>query len=43
MADVCKQCGEAFLSPEVLERIDQAVRKSGMATEFITIPILSLA
>ena len=43
LADVCKQCGEAYLSPDVLERIGQAVRKSEMATEFITVPILSLA
>ncbi len=43
LADVCEQCGETYLSPEVLERIDQAVSQSEMATEFITVPVLSLA
>ena len=43
LADVCEQCGEAYLSPDVLKRIDQAVSGSEMATEFITVPILSLA
>ena len=43
LADVCEQCVEAYLSPDVLERIDQAVGQSEMATEFITVPILSLA
>ena len=42
-ADVCEQCGETYLNPEVLERIDQAVGQSGMATEFIKVPVLSLA
>lgn len=35
-ADVCEQCGETYLSPEIVER-------SEMATEFISIPVLSLA
>ena len=43
LADVCEQCGETYLDPEVLERIDQAVSQSGMATEFIKVPVLSLA
>jgi YgiT-type zinc finger domain-containing protein len=43
LADVCEQCGETYLNPEVLERIDQAVGQSGMATEFIQVPVLSLA
>jgi YgiT-type zinc finger domain-containing protein len=42
-ANVCEQCGETYLDPEVLERIDQAVGQSGMATEFIKVPVLSLA
>lgn len=42
LADVCEQCGEAYLSPDVLERIDQAVSQSELATEFITVPVLSL-
>jgi YgiT-type zinc finger domain-containing protein len=43
LADVCEQCGETYLSPDALERIDQAVSGSEMATEFITVPVLSLA
>ena len=43
VADVCDQCGEIYLSPAVLERIDQVVEKSDTATEFITVPILSVA
>jgi YgiT-type zinc finger domain-containing protein len=43
LADVCEQCGETYLDPEVLERIDQAVSQSAMATEFIQVPVLSLA
>lgn len=43
LADVCEQCGETYLSPEVLEKIDHAVEKSEMATDFITVPVLSLA
>ena len=43
LADVCEQCGETYLNPEVLERIDQAVGQSGVATEFIKVPVLSLA
>ena len=43
LADVCGQCGETYLDPEVLERIDQAVSQSAMATEFIQVPVLSLA
>lgn len=42
-ADVCEQCGETYLSPEVMERIDQVVERSEMATEFISVPVLSLA
>jgi YgiT-type zinc finger domain-containing protein len=43
LADLCEQCGETYLTPEVLERIDHAVRQSGTATEFIQVPVLSLA
>jgi YgiT-type zinc finger domain-containing protein len=43
LADVCEQCGETYLTPEVLERIDHAVSQSGTATEFIQVPVLSLA
>ncbi len=43
LADVCEQCGETYLSPDALERIDQAMSWSEMATEFITVPVLSLA
>lgn len=42
LADVCEQCGETYLDPAVLERIDQAVSQSAMATEFIHVPVLSL-
>ncbi len=42
-ADVCEQCGETYLSPEFVERSDQVVERSEMATEFISIPVLSLA
>lgn len=43
LADVCEQCGEVYLGPDVLERIDRAVSGGEEAREFITVPVLSLA
>jgi len=48
-AEVCKQCGEVYLSPEVVEKIDVAtahlskIRKKCIEVPVIPFPELTLA
>jgi len=40
-AEVCDQCGEVFLSPESIQKIDDSVNRASEAVEFMCIPVLS--
>ena len=40
-ADVCPQCGEQYLSPDTVEKI-QALIESGQATETRQVPVYRL-
>lgn len=42
-AEVCKQCGEAFLFPETLKAIDTIVREKPKAERTKCIPVISMA
>ena len=40
-AEVCKQCGEVYLSPEVIEKIDIATAKlNRLKKEFVAVPVI---
>ncbi len=40
-AEVCKQCGEVYLSPEVIEKIDIATAKlNRLKKEYVEVPVI---
>ena len=41
-AEVCQQCGEVYFSPEVLERMDNAVLAAIKPKRVVCIPVFSL-
>ncbi|HXG20496.1 MAG TPA: type II toxin-antitoxin system MqsA family antitoxin [Methylomirabilota bacterium] len=41
-AEVCSQCGETYLGPETLEKIDEVVASSPDPEEIIQAPVYSL-
>ncbi len=41
-AEVCRQCGEVYLSPAVLEKIDSATAQlDRLKKEFIEVPVIA--
>ncbi|MGQ9626165.1 MAG: type II toxin-antitoxin system MqsA family antitoxin [Anaerolineae bacterium] len=42
-AEVCTQCGEVYLSPEVLKEIDRFTLEAREPELTITVPVFSLA
>ncbi len=42
-AEVCNQCGEVLLSPEVLERIQQLIWSNAEPTRTEEVPVYDLA
>ncbi len=42
-AEVCSQCGEVYLSPEVLAKMDEVVKNKTTPQKSITIPVFSLS
>lgn len=42
-AEVCQQCGEVYLSPEILEVIDRLTLEEQKPERFIRVPVFSLA
>ncbi len=42
-AEVCQQCGEVYLSPEVLKIIDQLTLEGQEPEQIIEVPVFSLA
>jgi len=42
-AEVCRQCGEVLLRPDVLERVQQAVWSQAAPSRMTPIPVYDLA
>jgi YgiT-type zinc finger domain-containing protein len=42
-AEVCTQCGETYLSPAVLKKMDAATKRPGKALKKIEVPVISFA
>jgi len=41
--EVCRQCGEVFLAPEILKAIDKIVIEKKSARKTITIPVIEMS
>ena len=41
-AEVCEECGEAYLPPASLQLLDDLTAKQETPTEFVRIPVYSL-
>lgn len=42
-AQVCRDCGEIWLSPEVAKEMDKKLVESRQPDKFVTVPVWSLA
>ncbi len=42
-AEVCKQCGEIYFRPEVLEAFDRATTHAGEIKESVQVPVVPFA
>ncbi len=43
LADVCTQCGEVYLAPEVLKAMDKATLEKRTPDKSLKVPVFSLA
>jgi len=41
-AEVCKQCGEVYFSPEILEMMDKKTKEITVPEKVITIPVVAV-
>lgn len=41
-AEVCRQCGEVYLSPEILELIDKKTKEEAKPKKTILVPVVAL-
>ena len=41
-AEVCKQCGETYFRPDVLERMDEVATSDMMPKATVSVPVFSL-
>lgn len=41
-AEVCTQCGETYLSPEVLEAMDKETQKPAIPRKSMVLPVVTL-
>ncbi len=42
-ADVCKQCGETYFSPDILERMDEITLSDMTPKATVSVPVFSMS